>query len=104
MKPPIPENERKRLEALRRYEILDTAPEQMFDDIAHIASVIAQTPIASMTLVDEERQWFKAKVGLESSETPREHAFCAYTILGDKTMIVEDAAADKRFAWTSVFS
>ena len=98
MKPPLPANEQRRLEALRRYEVLDTPSEPMFDDIAFIASVIAQTPIALMSLIDSERQWFKARVGLDSTETPREHAFCSYTILGDDTMIVEDARQDARFA------
>lgn len=98
MSAPIPTNEAKRLEALRRYQILDTPAEQIFDDFASIASIICQTPIATMTLVDSDRQWFKARVGLDSSESAREHAFCAHTILGDEVMIVEDATADRRFA------
>ena len=98
MPAPIPANEAKRLEALRRYQILDTPTEQIFDDFAFIASVICQTPIATMTLVDADRQWFKARAGLDKIESPREHAFCAHTILGDEVMIVEDAATDKRFA------
>ena len=98
MKPPIPSNETKRLDALRRYRILDTAAEPMFDDVALVASTICQTPIALMTLVDSDRQWLKAKVGLDVSETPREHAFCAYTILDKEPMVVEDATDDERFA------
>ncbi len=95
---PLPANETKRLEALRRYRLLDTAPEQAFDDFALLASTLCGVPIALMTLVDEERQWFKARVGLDVAETPRELAFCAHTILGDEMLIVEDATADERFA------
>jgi GAF domain-containing protein len=98
MKPPIPENDAKRVEALRRFDILDTQPEPIFDDVVHIASAICNTPIAVMSLVDSERQWFKARVGLDSSETPREQAFCAYTILGTEPLVVEDAKTDERFA------
>jgi GAF domain-containing protein len=98
MNPPIPANETNRLEALKRYQILDTAPEPMFDDVALIASVLCQTPIALMSLVDSQRQWFKARVGLDLPQTAREHAFCAHTILGAEPMVVEDATADARFA------
>jgi GAF domain-containing protein len=94
---PLPANEAKRLEALRRYRILDTAAEQPFDDFARLASSICEAPIATVTLIDSNRQWFKARVGLEGKETPREHAFCAHTILGQTTMIVEDASTDERF-------
>jgi GAF domain-containing protein len=97
MKAPLPANEAERLEALRNYRILDTAPETVFDDIALIASTLCDTPIALMTLVDRERQWFKARVGQENLETNRDYAFCAYTILGDDVLVVEDAAADQRF-------
>ena len=94
----IPENESSRLEALQKYRILDTPPERVFNDVAMIASTIAGTPIALMTLVDGNRQWFKANIGLSVSETPREQAFCAHTILGTLPMIVEDATKDPRFS------
>ena len=95
---PIPQNELKRLQALRSYELLDTPAEQSFDDFAKLASFICGTPIAVMSLIDEDRQWFKAKVGMEPSQTPRDMAFCAYTILESKVLIVEDAQKDARFS------
>jgi GAF domain-containing protein len=88
-----------RVAALRRYEILDTQPEIAFDDFAELASAICGTPMALMTLVDTERQWFKARVGVDDlTETPRQHAFCSHTIMGNEPMIVEDASTDERFA------
>lgn len=88
---PILENEQARLDALRRYRILDTAAEKAFDDIAKLASNICQAPIGIMVLIDADRQCFKAKVGVESTETPREQAFCAHTILDSQVMMVTDA-------------
>jgi GAF domain-containing protein len=98
MPAPLPANEAARLAALRRYEILDTAPEQAFDDLSLLATFITGSPIATFTLIDEERQWFKSQVGLVDSETERDVAFCAYTILGDDVMVVPDATRDARFA------
>ena len=95
---PTPPNEARRLTALRAYGLLDTPPEAPFDEIASLASYITQAPIALVGLLDEHRQWFKARVGIDLSETPREHAFCNHTILHPEGMVVADALADPRFA------
>lgn len=98
MKAPLPDNEAARLEALRQYNILDTAPEQAFDDITKLAAFICGAPTAIMALIDRDRQWFKSRVGEAKTETPREQAFCAYTILQHNMLEVEDARNDRRFA------
>jgi GAF domain-containing protein len=95
---PIPENEQERINALHRYQVLDTAPEQAFDDITKLASFICQTPMALVTLIDRDRQWFKSSLGIQGSECPREQAVCAHTILESDTLIVEDLNADIRFS------
>ena len=94
----LPTNERQRLEVLERYAILDTLPEQQFDDLTFLASQICGTPISLISLLDDKRQWFKARVGFEPSETPRAVSFCAHTILDDSLMEVPDATVDARFA------
>ena len=94
----LPDNESDRLKALREYDILDTLPEQEYQDIVQMAALICGTPIALVSLVDADRQWFKAKVGLEAAETSRESAFCAHALLEPgKLFIVPDAARDPRF-------
>ena len=94
---PLPANEQERLEALKKYGILDTEPEAAFASMVHLAAYICQTPIAAISLVDEHRQWFKAITGLDAKETSRDVAFCAHTILQDEAMIVHDAQQDERF-------
>jgi len=100
VKAPLPHNEEARLKALRQYHILDTPPEREYDDITLLAAQICATPIAVISLVDEDRQWFKSKVGLAVEGTSRDLAFCAYTILPSppETLVVCDALADARFA------
>jgi GAF domain-containing protein len=99
MKAQIPNDESERLEALHSYGILDTLSEPSFDDIALLASEICGTPIAAISMVDADRQWFKSIVGLEVQETSRDVAFCAHAILNpDEPLVIEDATRDARFA------
>lgn len=93
-----PKNDRERVLSLRSYSVLDTEPEAAFDGLVKAASHIAGTPIALVSLVDSDRQWFKARVGLDATETPREHAFCSHAIeKPHDVFVVEDASADVRF-------
>ncbi len=95
---PLPANERERLAALARYRILDTPAEQAYDDFTQLAAQICDVPIALISLIDKDRQWFKSWLGLDSPETPREQAFFAHAIIDNQMLIVPDARADARFA------
>ncbi len=97
-RPTRPENEEARLKALRQIGILDTAPEEDFDSLVRLASVICETPISTVTLIDRERQWHKAMIGLTDTEAPRDIAFCAHTIMNSELMVVADTLSDPRFA------
>ena len=98
MTAPIPKNEKKRLEVLWQYDVLDTVPERVFDDLTDLAALICEAPVALITLVDDKRQWFKSRVGATLTETTRDISFCAHAILQNKMLIVPDAANDVRFA------
>ena len=95
---PVPLDEPERLAELHDFEILDTGSEEVFDSITLLASHICGTPIALITLIDSDRQWFKSKVGITLSETSRDIAFCAHTIMTEDLFILPDALKDKRFA------
>ena len=98
MSAPIPRNESKRLKVLWQYEVLDTVPEEVFDDLTELAARICEAPIALISLVDEQRQWFKSKVGTDVNETSRDISFCTYAITQPDLFIVPDATLDERFA------
>ncbi len=98
MTAPVPKNETKRLKVLWQYEVLDTVPEEVFDDLTNLAAHICEAPIALISLVDENRQWFKSRVGLTLNETSRDISFCGHAIMQNDLFIVPNAAADARFA------
>ena len=90
-------NEIERINELNHYKIIDTLPEDLFDDITQLASQICCTPIAVITLVDVNRQWFKSKTGLDITETPRDVSFCGHAILGNGLFEIPNAIKDPRF-------
>ena len=94
---PLPDNEYARLATLREFGILDTEPDVALDSVVELAAYICQAPISAISLIDENRQWFKAIIGLDVSETSRDVAFCSHTILQNEIMIVPDAQNDERF-------
>lgn len=94
---PIPADELQRLRDLERYGVIDTPSDEHFARIVELASLIFAVPITAISLVDQDRQWFLCKFGLEARETPRDQAFCAHAITGDGVMVVPDAAVDPRF-------
>jgi hypothetical protein len=94
---PLTERETCRVESLRDLRILDTSPEQVFDDIARLVAVVCDTPIAVIDFVDEQRVWFKAKIGLDLDEIARDHSFSAHAIMQSDVLIVPDPLTDERF-------
>lgn len=94
---PMPPNEAGRLEALRSAHLLDSRREKIFDDLARLASRILACPIAIVSLVGDDRQWFKACVGISSGGSPRDIAFCGHAILSDRPLVVPDTHLDARF-------
>jgi GAF domain-containing protein len=97
MSAPTPKHESKRLKVLWQYDVLDTVPEAVFDDLTDLAANICEAPIALISLVDEDRQWFKAKRGVTLNETARDISFCAHAIMQQGLFIVPDATQDERF-------
>lgn len=94
---PIPTNETERLASLQQYFLLDTAPEAEYDRVSHIASQLCQTPIAMVSLIDQDRQWVKSHFGLAVDSVPREISLCAHTVAGGQLLVVEDTQVDDRF-------
>lgn len=97
IKPTIPSNEAERLHALRTLNILDTSHEERFDRVTRMAKRMFNVSISLVSLIDEDRQWFKSKQGLEATETPRDISFCGHAINQEGLFIIPDAVKDERF-------
>lgn len=97
IEPATPQDEEKRLRVLRDLGVLDTAPEREFDDIVAVARALFDTPMAHLTLVDQDRQWLKSRIGLDGDEAPRAISFCAHAILRETALVVPDTLEDPRF-------
>lgn len=97
LSPPIPADESRRLQTLRAMKLLDTPPEERFDRVTRLARQVFSVPIALVSLVDADRQWFKSRQGLDAEETPRNISFCGHAILDDRILVINDAAQDERF-------
>ena len=95
---PKPESEKARLKALFCYNVLDTPAEKVFDDLTELATALCKTPVATITLIDEDREWYKSKVGIDDEQAPRNISFCAHTILQDDLLIIPDTFKDERFS------
>lgn len=98
MSAPETQRERQRLKILWEYQVLDTVPEEVFDQLTELAAHICEAPIALISLVDEDRQWFKSKVGISLGQTSRDVSFCAHAIRQSGLFVVSDATKDPRFA------
>src|SRR4051812_46673008 len=94
---PFPADDAERLAALHALSLLDTPPEERFDRITRLLTLVMRVPMAFLTLVDTDRQWFKSSCGLPTPQTPRSVSFCGHAILSDRTLVVPDAAEDERF-------
>ena len=94
---PIPNDDTERLAALHALDLLDTPPEERFDRITRLLTLVMRVPMAFLSLVDADRQWFKASCGLSTPQTPRAVSFCGHAILSDEAMVVPDAVEDERF-------
>ena len=97
MYPPHP-NEKDRLSALHDLDVIGSAPEPQYDAVCRIAQTLFDVPVAYVSLIDERRQWLKAKCGLTLDGTPRAESFCTYAILSEDVLVVEDAKKDERFS------